>query len=214
MLYGTTYIVRPAIDPVNNPRSFCCIFAGSSQLLVGPASSFVREQMNVRSSTRATSAGFERTRMLLGRFCSSSGTAVPDRIMSRSIDWYSSGEPSHQCARSGLHNWAASSTHRARCLGFFSLRDVSTSIVRLDIKGVSATERTVSLAAMQRDVMSACEATGQYGCLQTKNWLRFNFANLILSSFPAAIPSQKPGALGDKAGLKPEILAGYAYARE
>ena len=38
------------------------IFAGSSQLLVGPASSFVFEQMKVRSSTRATSLGCERAR--------------------------------------------------------------------------------------------------------------------------------------------------------
>ena len=45
MLYGMTYMTRPVIAPVNNPRSFCFIFAGSSQLLVGPASSWVREQM-------------------------------------------------------------------------------------------------------------------------------------------------------------------------
>src|SRR5204862_3703041 len=64
MLYGMTYIVRPAIEPENNPLSFALIFAGSSQLLVGPASSLVREQINVRSSTRATSPGSERTKKL------------------------------------------------------------------------------------------------------------------------------------------------------
>ena len=38
------------------------ISAGSRQLLVGPASSSRSEQMNVRSSTRATSPGSERAR--------------------------------------------------------------------------------------------------------------------------------------------------------
>ena len=61
MLYGITYIVRPAIEPAYSFSSSAFIFAGSSQLLVGPASSFVRAQIKVRSSTRATSAGLERT---------------------------------------------------------------------------------------------------------------------------------------------------------
>ena len=77
-------MVRPTIEPANNSPSLCFIFAGSSQLLVGPASSLVREQMKVRSSTRATSAGSERTRKLLGRFAGSSGIAVPVRTSSRS----------------------------------------------------------------------------------------------------------------------------------
>ena len=84
MLYGITYMVRPAIDPVNNPFSFSLIFAGSSQLLVGPASSLVREQINVRSSTRATSPGSERTKKLFGRFSSFRGIAVPVSTISRS----------------------------------------------------------------------------------------------------------------------------------
>ncbi len=45
MQYGMTYIVRPCIDPVKSFVSFSLIFAGSSQLLLGPASSFVAEQM-------------------------------------------------------------------------------------------------------------------------------------------------------------------------
>ena len=85
MLYGMTYMVRPVIAPANNPCSFCFIFAGSAQLLVGPASSWVREQMKVRSSTRATSAGLDRTRMLFGRLSSASGIAVPVRTISRSM---------------------------------------------------------------------------------------------------------------------------------
>src|ERR1700683_3815565 len=122
-------MVRPTMEPANSPASFCFILAGSSQLLVGPASSLVREQMKVWSSTRATSAGSERTRKLLGRFDSSSGMAVPVRTSSRSIAWYSSGEPSHQWTRSGLHICAASSTQRPSlaCLGL--LAGASTSIV-------------------------------------------------------------------------------------
>ena len=54
---GTTYIVRPRIVPRNSPVSVCLISVGSTQLLVGPASSSRSQQMNVRPSTRATSAG-------------------------------------------------------------------------------------------------------------------------------------------------------------
>jgi hypothetical protein len=59
---GTTYMARPRIDPLNSPRSAPRISSGSRQLLVGPASISRAEQMNVRSSTRATSPGSERAR--------------------------------------------------------------------------------------------------------------------------------------------------------
>ena len=62
MLKGTTYIVRPRMQPLKSPSRVLRISAGSTQLLVGPASSWVAEQMNVRSSTRATSEGSERAR--------------------------------------------------------------------------------------------------------------------------------------------------------
>ena len=62
MLKGSTYIVRPRIEPPNSSFSLRRIWKGSSQLLVGPAASFEYEQMNVRSSTRATSPGSERAR--------------------------------------------------------------------------------------------------------------------------------------------------------
>ena len=52
---GTTYIVRPFIEPLNRPPSSSRISAGSRQLLVGPASCSRSVQMKVRSSTRATS---------------------------------------------------------------------------------------------------------------------------------------------------------------
>ena len=62
MLNGTTYIVRPAMDPAKRPRRIRIMSLGSIQLLVGPASSSLRAQMNVRSSTRATSLASLRAR--------------------------------------------------------------------------------------------------------------------------------------------------------
>ena len=59
---GTTYIVRPFIEPSKNSFIRSRISAGSRQLLVGPASSSRSLQMKVRSSTRATSPGSERAR--------------------------------------------------------------------------------------------------------------------------------------------------------
>src|SRR6516225_10596631 len=66
---GTTYIVRPRIEPANRPSSVARISAGAIQLLVGPTSSLRGEQMKVRSSTRATSDGSEHARYEFGRFC-------------------------------------------------------------------------------------------------------------------------------------------------
>jgi len=62
MLKGMTYIVRPFMLPRKSSVSCARIFVGSSQLLVGPASSFFSEQMKVQSSTRATSSELERHR--------------------------------------------------------------------------------------------------------------------------------------------------------
>jgi hypothetical protein len=59
---GTTYIVRPFIEPRNSAVSVSRITPGARQLLVGPESSSRCEQMKVRSSTRATSPGSERAR--------------------------------------------------------------------------------------------------------------------------------------------------------
>ncbi len=59
---GTTYIVRPRMQPSNSSPSVRRISRGATQLLVGPASSSRSLQMNVRSSTRATSDGSERAR--------------------------------------------------------------------------------------------------------------------------------------------------------
>ena len=60
MQKGTTYIVRPAMQPLNRPFSVARMASGSDQLLVGPASCGRSEQMKVRLSTRATSDASER----------------------------------------------------------------------------------------------------------------------------------------------------------
>src|ERR1039458_8400713 len=75
---GRTYMVRPRMEPLKScfirlrmtkgssqqVEKQCFIrlrmTKGSSQLLVGPALSLEREQMKVRSSTRATSVGTDR----------------------------------------------------------------------------------------------------------------------------------------------------------
>ncbi len=49
--------MRPRIVPLKISRSFRRISKGLTQLLVGPAAPREWEQMNVRSSTRATSLG-------------------------------------------------------------------------------------------------------------------------------------------------------------
>ena len=73
---GTTYSVRPRMQPSNSP-SVLRISAGATQLFVGPASSSVSLQMNVRSSTRATSEGSDSARKLFGRFAGFSRFSVP-----------------------------------------------------------------------------------------------------------------------------------------
>ncbi len=59
---GTTYIVRPFMHPVNSSSSVPRISSGSAQWFVGPASASFSEQMNVLSSTRATSEGSDSAR--------------------------------------------------------------------------------------------------------------------------------------------------------
>ena len=59
---GTTYMVRPFMEPRKRPSSSSFISAGARQLLVGPASISCSEQMKVRSSTRATSPGSDSAR--------------------------------------------------------------------------------------------------------------------------------------------------------
>ena len=60
MLNASTYIVRPAMAPLNISFSRVCISNGLTQLFVGPALSFDSEHTNVRDSTRATSFASDR----------------------------------------------------------------------------------------------------------------------------------------------------------
>ena len=93
---GITYRVRPCMEPRNRSVSVARISSGSRQLLVGPASTASREQMYVRSSTRATSDGSERARKLFGRFSADSRVKVPASTSPSQSAWYSASEPSHQ----------------------------------------------------------------------------------------------------------------------
>ena len=87
------------------------ISSGSSQLFVGPASSFVGEQMNVRSSTRATSVGSEAAQNEFGFL--SRATNVPASTSSLVRRSHSSLEPSHHTILSGVVSSAHSATHWA-----------------------------------------------------------------------------------------------------
>src|SRR6266704_1276112 len=69
MQNGTTYMTRPRMAPSKISANVVRISSGAIQLLVGPASCSRSEQMNVRSSTRATSLGYEAHQKLFG--CSS-----------------------------------------------------------------------------------------------------------------------------------------------
>src|SRR4051794_18601113 len=123
MLNGTTYIVWPRMLPRNFSVSSSRISAGSRQWLVGPASSSFSEQMNVRSSTRATSLGSDSARYEFGRLKSFSRSNVPASTIRCAIRSYSSEDPSHQCTASGCVSSDTSSTH---CSSF--LLDVRASV--------------------------------------------------------------------------------------
>ena len=113
MQNGTTYIVRPRMHPSKTSANVARISCGGIQLLVGPASASRSEQMNVRSSTRATSDGSDRHQKLFGRSSGFSRVKVPpstSRVVSRS---HSSCDPSHHTTASGLVSFAISPTHVA-----------------------------------------------------------------------------------------------------
>ena len=113
MQNGTTYMIRPRMHPSKISANVSRISSGAIQLLVGPASCSRSEQMNVRSSTRATSPGSDRHQKLFGRSRGLSRVNVPfstSRLVSRS---HSSSEPSHHTTASGWVRSAISSTHLA-----------------------------------------------------------------------------------------------------
>ncbi|SIJ69204.1 Uncharacterised protein [Mycobacteroides abscessus subsp. bolletii] len=109
MQNAITYIVRPAIAPRYSSVMIVVMSTGSIQLLVGPASDASSEQMNVRSSTRATSAGSETAQNEFG--LPVSGTKVPlatSCLVNRS---HSARDPSHHTTLSGSNSSAISATH-------------------------------------------------------------------------------------------------------
>ena len=114
MQYGITYIVRPRIEPVNSSVITAFMSSGAIQLLVGPASRSSTEQMNVRSSTRATSVGSEAHQNELGFLLSSSRRKVPFSTSRSVTRVHSSGEPSHHSTRSGRVSSATSRTQASR----------------------------------------------------------------------------------------------------
>src|SRR4051812_14778021 len=87
------------------------ISPGSIQLFVGPASASSTEQMNVWSSTRATSEGSD-THQYESGFLSSL-TKVPAATSSFTSRSYSASEPSTQWIESGCVRAATSATHAA-----------------------------------------------------------------------------------------------------
>ena len=113
MQNGTTYIVRPRMQPSKISANVARICAGATQLFVGPASASRSEQMNVRSSTRATSLGSETHRKLFGRSDGFSRTNVPLSTSAVVCRSHSSCEPSHHTTASGLVRSAISLTHSA-----------------------------------------------------------------------------------------------------
>src|SRR3954451_25118862 len=127
---GTTYIVRPSMEPSKSSFRASFISLGSRQLLVGPASASFSEQMKVRSSTRATSPGSERAMYELGRLASASFSNVPASTSCWQSWSYSSAEPSHQWIDSGWVSVATSSTH-AISFAFSVGTFVSIAIPRL-----------------------------------------------------------------------------------
>ena len=114
MQNGTTYIVRPRMQPSNSARRRAFISRGSTQLLVGPASSLriaadegaVLDPRHVRG----IGAGQEAAGALVG----SSGTSVPPPTSSPHSRRYSCSEPSHQTMRCGRVRFATSITHWRR----------------------------------------------------------------------------------------------------
>ena len=111
MQKAMTYIVRPDIAPRYCSVMTVFISRGSIQLFVGPASSRDWEQMNVLSSTRATSSGSETHRNEFG--LRSRRTNVPlstSRSVRRS---HSAPDPSHQITSRGEVRSSTSATQAA-----------------------------------------------------------------------------------------------------
>lgn len=103
-------MVRPLMAPSKTPLRVWRISEGSTQLLVKPASRSFSEQMKVRDSTRATSAGSENAAKEFGKSGLVSRVRVPASTSSSVSRVCSSSDPSTQWMRSGVVSWAISVT--------------------------------------------------------------------------------------------------------
>ena len=133
MQNGTTYMVRPAMHPAKISAKVWRISSGAIQLFVGPASASRSEQMNVRSSTRATSPGSDRHQKLFGRSLGFSRVKVPfstSRSVSRS---HSACDPSHHTTASGLVSSTISPTQAASSGRLVSAEPFLRSVVDIAI---------------------------------------------------------------------------------
>ena len=132
MQNGTTYMVRPRMEPEKCSSISSFSAAGFIQLLVGPASSSFSVEMKVRDSTRATSEGWERARNELGRFSSFSLVSVPASTSSAVRRSHSSREPSAKTTLSGSKRSTASLIQAMSCslsVGLCPSRRVISAVI-------------------------------------------------------------------------------------
>src|SRR3982075_1105828 len=123
------------------------ISAGSIQLLVGPQSASSTEQMNVRSSTLATSSGSDAAQNELGFLAS--GTNVPAATEFAGQRVHSASEPSTHTTSSGVVSSATSRTQassRACVVGAWSRPGMVTAVIAPRL----LTERHIARSAVLR----------------------------------------------------------------
>ena len=120
MQNGTMYMVRPFMDPLNFSVRMRRMFSSSCHWLVGPAWSLRFEQMNVRSSTRATSEGADLARKLFGLLSGLSWMSVPAATSCCVSRFHSASDPSHKWMSFGWQRSAILAIHELRgvCLEY------------------------------------------------------------------------------------------------
>src|SRR5688572_12387375 len=107
-------MVRPFMDCEKRGQTREFASSGLIQLLVGPASSFLSEQMKVSCSVRATSLGCDRCKKLCGFLDPFSSMNVPSATIFASSFRISSLDPSHTTMLSGVVTSAIDLTHWSR----------------------------------------------------------------------------------------------------
>src|SRR6266576_3640476 len=159
--------------------------------------------MKARSSTRATSAGFDRTRTLLGRFAGLTGMAVPASVINCIIPWYSACEPLHQCTPSGLHIRATSSTQLTSCR--LTVDSASIVCVRLAMK-TSPYNR--GLSYFSEEINSQIRSSRLPATLSLALTLRYGEESRRQSANTSRVPdlpqTQAPSSDNDRQFQQPE----------